>query len=581
MAVAVIATSLIVPGFMSVSGAADGTGVYGAWALDAADTSKGAVTFTGTLFPNATITSSGQNLSVAKSATLTASTPFGAAYGASTGKTYLSVGLAAGVNRANVTITFDQPPIAGTYGLVMGDVDAENVILSAVDASGRPVSVQEWNGTDFNYAGGTDLPKWDGATGTITGNGVDTQGASMWIVPGTDVKAITLTQTRTSGFPAYQLWIAADVITTVPAATPKPTATAIPSAPAGKVTICHRTSSAKNPYVLMTIDDDAVLRRGHDGHTGGVFPARPWGDIIPPFPGYAGMNWPAGAPILNNGCDVAGEEPIPAGMERTASPTPSATGDAKSTASPSTSGSGSPSASSATPSGSATTTASPTATSITAGPTTAPTAGPSASPSSSPSTAPSTATPKPSPTVTLKPSDPTPIVVSPDGPTVIPPDLVPPGGRVIDVVPPPGGSAEVTPRGEVNVTPAPGSTGGQVVTLVVQQRDGSIAAVPVSIRVGKRSLPCVTLPASLTFGTTALTQATGTCQPVRVSISCSPLARTKPSGDVSPCATWTTGGRTYVRVSPGQPLGVRLSITGPATGNRPAIDDFEVYFVRR
>ena len=161
-------------------------------------------------------------------------------------------------------------------------------------------SVSEWNGTDFNYAGGTDVPRWDGATGTITGNGSDTSGASMWIVPNSDVKTITLTQKRTTGFPSYQLWIAADVITPRPEPTPVATATTAPIAPDGKVTICHRTASVKNPYVEMTIDQNAVLRRGHDTHTGGVFPTPGWGDIIPPFPGYAGMNWPAGAPILNN-----------------------------------------------------------------------------------------------------------------------------------------------------------------------------------------------------------------------------------------------------------------------------------------
>ena len=567
-------TSFLVPGLMSTSGAADGTGVYGAWALDTADTAQGTIAFNGTLFPGATVTSTGQNLSVARSATLSASTPFGAAYGSSSGKTYLSVGLSAGVSRAHVTITFDEPPVAGTYGLAMGDVDAENVILSATDAKGHAVNVSEWNGTDFNYAGGTDLPKWDGATGTITGNGVDTQGASMWIVPNSDVKTITLTQTRTSGFPAYQLWIAADVITAVPAPAPTPAATTAPVSPAGKVTICHRTSSTKNPYVEMTIDDNAVLRRGHDTHTGGVFPAPGWGDIIPPFSGYAGMNWPAGAPILNNGCDIAGEDPIAAGLEASAMPTPSAT--SSDAASPSASASDT-----ATPSASASDTATPSPTSsdiVTPSPSSSETAAVEQTSSATPTATPSEV---PVPTETVPPTDETPVVVGPEGPTTIPTDLLPPASTPIDVIPPKGGTADITPSGEIVVTPAPGSTGTQVVTVIVEEKDGSVVAVPVTIRVGKAAKPCTSLPASLSFGTNVLPTASGTCQPVTVKVTCSVLARMKPAGDVSFCTTWTSAGRTYVRVTAGEPLGVEVRITGKATSTSPAVNASKVYFVRR
>ncbi len=81
-----------------------------------------------------------------------------------------------------------------------------------------------------------------------------------------------------------------------------------------KVTICHRTNSAQNPYRQITVSHSAVDGQGnndHSHHTGPVFnPAvhnqqnRGWGDIIPPVEGVtAGLNWNAeGQAIYNNGC---------------------------------------------------------------------------------------------------------------------------------------------------------------------------------------------------------------------------------------------------------------------------------------
>jgi hypothetical protein len=74
----------------------------------------------------------------------------------------------------------------------------------------------------------------------------------------------------------------------------------------GKVTLCHATASRTNPYVSITVDANSVTRRGHDGHTGPVFPADGWGDIIPPFGTYPGLNWPAGQTLLAAGCDAGG-----------------------------------------------------------------------------------------------------------------------------------------------------------------------------------------------------------------------------------------------------------------------------------
>lgn len=80
---------------------------------------------------------------------------------------------------------------------------------------------------------------------------------------------------------------------------------------AGKIEICHATSSHSNPYVTNEPSKIADAG-GHDGHNGPAwFPGInvTWGDIIPPFDyvggSYAGKNWTAeGQAIYNNGCSI-------------------------------------------------------------------------------------------------------------------------------------------------------------------------------------------------------------------------------------------------------------------------------------
>lgn len=104
---------------------------------------------------------------------------------------------------------------------------------------------------------------------------------------------------------------------------------AVSSASAGpddKVTICHATASASNPYVKITVAEDAVdgvagnsgNQADHFGeHQGALFDAAVhgsgdnWGDIIPPVPPHhGGLNWSdAGQSIYNNGCNVPDNPP--------------------------------------------------------------------------------------------------------------------------------------------------------------------------------------------------------------------------------------------------------------------------------
>ena len=102
--------------------------------------------------------------------------------------------------------------------------------------------------------------------------------------------------------------------------------------PTEKVTICHADASISHPYVVETVSADSIsdphgnpLPNGHGTHTGGVFPTRHWGDIIPPIPSlnYPGLNWTGdGTAIWQGGCVV---EEMPPNPEPTPTPTPTPT----------------------------------------------------------------------------------------------------------------------------------------------------------------------------------------------------------------------------------------------------------------
>ena len=550
----------------SLSQAASGTGVYGVWT---ASGGTGEVTFPNSTFPGARFTSVDSTQTVAKSQTLIASSPFGLQYGTSRGSTYLLTAVASGQTTGSVTLTFDSAPIAGTWGLALGDVDAENVTVTAKDSSGRRLNMNEFYIESFNTATGqTDMPTWDPKTETLMGSGVDTQGASAWFTPSGDVKSITLTQKKLSGFPQYALWIATDVEQPTPvasatsssaapaasvSASPSPTAApTIPAAPVGKVVICHRTASKQNPYVRITISQDAVIS-GHDGHNGGLYPTPGWGDIIPPFPGFSGQNWPTGGAILDNECD------IPAASPASAAPTSTMTSGASESASASTSASTSASAS-LLPSSSA----SPSATvSLPPAPT-------------------QTLVPKPTETITPDLPEPIPAPIG-DTITITTEDLpgVPKDAVIIDVKKPEHGDA-VVDNGQVLYTPERGYDGPVELIVIVTERDGSVTQVDVPLETGKSQFAVnLKLPDELLRGSNVLNVnnlRTNAKQRAKITVTCVPVNRTKPIGGIAACEVMRMGGKVFVDSRSASR--VTVSLSAPAKGKYLPYREVVIYRIR-
>jgi hypothetical protein len=191
-------------------------------------------------FPSGQWTSTAANPRVPSGAStfLNAATPTGQAFGSSQGANYLLVGPGkGGVAAPSATqVTFDTPPKAGTWGFTLGDVDAEAIQVQAFDAAGNEVPVSDlgFQGA-FNFCNGvsprpstcmgqtaTDTPVWNASTGVLKGNVLDTNGASGWFRPEVAIKSLVFNFTVQSGFPAYQIWIAANDQPTSPVGNVEP-----------------------------------------------------------------------------------------------------------------------------------------------------------------------------------------------------------------------------------------------------------------------------------------------------------------------------------------------------------------------
>lgn len=174
-------------------------------------------------FPTAVIASDARSASgvqTGASTFLNANTPIGAKYGTSKNSQYLNLRPKENndAGPSTTTYTFDSPTPAGGWAFALGDIDADQVTVSATDATGAavPVAGLGFQGV-FNYCGGTpapcaantDVPTWDG-NGTLTGNAAaaDSDGASAWFEPVAALTTLTFTYAQRAGLPIYQTWFA-------------------------------------------------------------------------------------------------------------------------------------------------------------------------------------------------------------------------------------------------------------------------------------------------------------------------------------------------------------------------------------
>lgn len=154
---------------------------------------------------------------------LSEGTSIGAEYGSSRNQPYLNLRPKAdsATSPSTTTYSFAAPTPKSGWAFALGDIDSDSVRIRAIAPDGHVLSAAEIGLRDrFNYCApglvgkpsctglATDVPSWDAATLTLTGNAAaaDTNGAAAWFEPTTPISSLTFFFTRRAGFPVYQTW---------------------------------------------------------------------------------------------------------------------------------------------------------------------------------------------------------------------------------------------------------------------------------------------------------------------------------------------------------------------------------------
>ena len=222
-------TALLGAGLVAAGAGTAQAAVAGTWGSFAVSGSSRA--FTGSMelggeFPVTTFTSTARTVSTPSGASVwqAEATPPGERYGSSRGLPYLNQSTDTDGTTPVAAVTtydFETPTPSAGWSFVLGDVDADQVTIAATTTGGAPVaaadlgfegaynSCRQPGGWSCAAASGGDVPTWDPATATLTGNVLDTEGATGWFSPQVPLTSLTLSFVRQSGSPIYQTWFAA------------------------------------------------------------------------------------------------------------------------------------------------------------------------------------------------------------------------------------------------------------------------------------------------------------------------------------------------------------------------------------
>ena len=232
--------------FLLGSGVASAAGLYASWTItpesSSAQNHSGTLAFPDALLPGATYTANkdvDDGLStrvVTGTATygdwLTTETPFGAVFGPSGPSSTIQF-FRQRIETETVSTTsytFNRPFPANRLGFAVGDIDVDNLTITATDENGDQVPGSNLVGGVFNYcavtvdkptdcdAGPYTNPVWTpGPNGGIVtptppNPGIEeSSGSSAWFRPTVSIKTLTFVFEAypTAGEPSYRAWFAA------------------------------------------------------------------------------------------------------------------------------------------------------------------------------------------------------------------------------------------------------------------------------------------------------------------------------------------------------------------------------------
>ena len=278
---AAIVAAIAIPALLASPASAATTDLWAGWTTTGTNSFTVQVANTPAITANVTTDSrQGQTGVISGASTwLGVGTPVGAKYGSSQGRPYLNLRPKADSPTAPSTTTysFAAPTPTSGWTFVLGDIDADKVQVRAIGPDGALLTAQLGYRGGFNYCApgvagkpsctgsATDIPNWDPATLTLTGNAAaaDTNGSAGWFEPNAPISALTFIYTQRSGFPVYQTWFASlarDITGTVSAATGSPAGATLTLRDADGAVVATTTSNAGGGYSFTGV-------QASDGYT--------------------------------------------------------------------------------------------------------------------------------------------------------------------------------------------------------------------------------------------------------------------------------------------------------------------------